>query len=395
MGHLRLRRVVAVAALASLALGTVQGGPSAATPRLDDVEDARRRSDDAAAALEGARAELGSARGAAADARARLRAIERSFELVVERYNLVAEKLLSLHADRAATELAIRRLERRIALSEADAAAIADELYKGGAQDTLEALLSSESWADIEQRIAIIRFSEAARREVFAALAASRARLQEEVTELDGQTATVAEVRGRLAELAQEIDLKAQAQRDEIARLSAIVAGAKRHRSLLAERRAAAERQQRRAEQRWEQYQAGQAPLATALPTGAMGGKVMTLTGASGGGRLAAEAALSQLGKPYVWAADGPDTYDCSGLTMWAWAHAGVVLPHNSGAQFAATARVAVVDWQPGDLLFFGSPIHHVGMYIGDGDMVEAPYTGAFVRIGSAIRSDYVGAGRP
>lgn len=394
MGHLQLRRVAAAVSLASLALGTVLG-PSAAAPRLDDVEDARRRSDAAAAALEGARAELGSARGAVADARARLAAIERSFELVVERYNLVAEKLLSLHADRAATELAIRRLERKIALNEADAAAIANELYKGGAQNTLETLLSSESWADIEQRLEIIRSSEAARREVFAALTVSRARLQEEVAELDRQTATVAEVRGRLAGLAQEIDSKARAQRDEIARLNTIVAGAERHRALLAERRATAERQRRRAEQRWDRYQARQAALAPEVPAGGVAPEAVALTGASGGGRLAAEAALSQLGKPYVWAADGPDTYDCSGLTMWAWAHAGVVLPHNSGAQFAATARVAVADWQPGDLLFFGSPIHHVGMYIGDGDMVEAPYTGAFVRIGSAVRPDYVGAGRP
>jgi cell wall-associated NlpC family hydrolase len=109
----------------------------------------------------------------------------------------------------------------------------------------------------------------------------------------------------------------------------------------------------------------------------------------------AVDAALSQIGKPYVYAAAGPDSYDCSGLTMWAWAQAGVGLPHNSGAQYAATPRVDRSDLEPGDLLFFGSPIHHVGMYIGDGQMVEAPYTGEYVRINSIDRSDYVGAGRP
>ena len=77
------------------------------------------------------------------------------------------------------------------------------------------------------------------------------------------------------------------------------------------------------------------------------------------------------------------------------WAQAGVALPHNSGAQYAATTRVDQSDWEPGDLLFAGSPIHHVGMYIGNGQMVEAPYTGAEVRVVSAYRSDYVGAGRP
>lgn len=394
MGKPQLRRILAAGLFATLAFGAAPG-PSLATPRRDDVEDARRRSDDAAAALEDARAELGSVRGAAAAARDRLIALERSFELVVERYNLVAEKLLTLHADRAATELAIRRLERKIAVNEANAAAIASELYKGGAQSTLEALLSSESWADIEQRLEIIRSSEEARKDVFATLAVSRARLRHKVTELDRQANTVADVRERLAGLARQIERKAGAQRDEIARLNAVVAGAERRAALLAERRAAAERQREQAERRWSRYQARQAAVEAAAPAGVVGGEAAVLTGASGGGGLAAEAALSQLGKPYVWAAAGPDTYDCSGLTMWAWARAGVVLPHNSGAQYAVTQRVAPGDWQPGDLLFFGSPIHHVGMYIGDGDMVEAPYTGAFVRVNSAIRSDYVGAGRP
>ncbi|MGH2748987.1 MAG: C40 family peptidase, partial [Actinomycetota bacterium] len=111
--------------------------------------------------------------------------------------------------------------------------------------------------------------------------------------------------------------------------------------------------------------------------------------------QAAVDAALSQVGKPYQWGAAGPDSYDCSGLTMWAWAHAGVSLPHNSGMQYAATPRVAQSDWAPGDLLFFGSPIHHVGMYIGNGQMVEAPYSGEQVRVNSAYRSDYVEAGRP
>ncbi|MDQ3985982.1 MAG: NlpC/P60 family protein, partial [Actinomycetota bacterium] len=111
--------------------------------------------------------------------------------------------------------------------------------------------------------------------------------------------------------------------------------------------------------------------------------------------QIAVDAALSQVGKPYQWGAAGPNSYDCSGLTMWAWAQAGVSLPHNSGMQYSATARVAQSDWQPGDLLFYGSPIHHVAMYIGGGRMVEAPYSGQSVRVVSAYRSDYVGAGRP
>lgn len=78
---------------------------------------------------------------------------------------------------------------------------------------------------------------------------------------------------------------------------------------------------------------------------------------------------------------------------MAAWA--GVSLPHNSGMQYSATRRVSRDQLQPGDLLFFGSPIHHVGMYIGNGQMVDAPRTGLNVRVVSTDRSNYVGAGRP
>ena len=80
---------------------------------------------------------------------------------------------------------------------------------------------------------------------------------------------------------------------------------------------------------------------------------------------------------------------------MYAWAQAGVSLPHSSAGQYSVTQRVSSGAWQPGDLLFYGSPIHHVAMYIGGGQIVEAPYTGTTVRVASAMRSDYVGAGRP
>jgi peptidoglycan DL-endopeptidase CwlO len=71
-----------------------------------------------------------------------------------------------------------------------------------------------------------------------------------------------------------------------------------------------------------------------------------------------------------------------------------VSLPHNSGMQYSATARISQSQLQPGDLIFYGSPIHHVAMYIGNGQVVEAPYTGASVRTAGAFRSDVVGYGR-
>jgi cell wall-associated NlpC family hydrolase len=105
--------------------------------------------------------------------------------------------------------------------------------------------------------------------------------------------------------------------------------------------------------------------------------------------------ALKYLGRPYQWAASGPSRFDCSGFTMFVYAQVGVHLPHSSRAQINCGPRVSRDNLQPGDLVFYGSPIHHVGMYIGNGKMVNAPHTGDVVSIDPAFRSDYAGACRP
>jgi cell wall-associated NlpC family hydrolase len=110
-------------------------------------------------------------------------------------------------------------------------------------------------------------------------------------------------------------------------------------------------------------------------------------------GGQALEAALSRRGDPYVWAAAGPGEFDCSGLVMWAFAQEGISLPHYTGAQWNSGMHVARNDLEPGDLVFFGSDISHVGIYVGDGLMVDAPDTGAFVRV-EPLFGDYVGAVR-
>lgn len=117
-----------------------------------------------------------------------------------------------------------------------------------------------------------------------------------------------------------------------------------------------------------------------------------------GAGAAAVAAAESQLGVPYVWGGESPGRgFDCSGLTSWAWAQAGVYLPHYSGAQMADSTPVSISDLQPGDLLFYGpGGSTHVAMYIGGGAMIEAPYTGAYVWV-TAVRlgTGFAGAGRP
>jgi peptidoglycan DL-endopeptidase CwlO len=110
----------------------------------------------------------------------------------------------------------------------------------------------------------------------------------------------------------------------------------------------------------------------------------------------AVAAAKSQLGVPYVWASERPGiSFDCSGLTKWAWGQAGVSMAHYTVSQFNAFPKVPMHALQPGDLVFFGGDLHHMGMYVGGGMMIEAPYTGANVRYSSIHGGDYAGAARP
>jgi cell wall-associated NlpC family hydrolase len=115
----------------------------------------------------------------------------------------------------------------------------------------------------------------------------------------------------------------------------------------------------------------------------------------SSGASAAVNTAKAQIGKPYVYGGAGPDNFDCSGLTMYSWRAGGVGLPHSAAMQYSAIAHVALTALQPGDLVFYGDPIYHVGIYVGGGQMIEAAHTGTDVRYASIYRPDLIGAGRP
>jgi peptidoglycan DL-endopeptidase CwlO len=111
---------------------------------------------------------------------------------------------------------------------------------------------------------------------------------------------------------------------------------------------------------------------------------------------IAVNAAMSQLGVPYVFAAESPGVaFDCSGLTKYAWGQAGVYLPHQSGAQYASIPHVTQSEIQPGDLIFYKTPIGHVAMYIGGGSLIHAPAPGDVVKIAPVNWAKVVGIGRP
>jgi len=133
-------------------------------------------------------------------------------------------------------------------------------------------------------------------------------------------------------------------------------------------------------------------------------------TGSSGGGdsgasnpppvssraSVAVSAAQSQLGVPYKFAQSSPGVaFDCSGLTAYAWGQAGVSIPHQSAAQYASTPHVPQDQAQPGDLIFYYSPISHVGLYVGGGSMIHAPQTGSTVSYSVVHWNKVVGVSRP
>lgn len=103
------------------------------------------------------------------------------------------------------------------------------------------------------------------------------------------------------------------------------------------------------------------------------------------------------LGTPYRWAGSSPSTgFDCSGLLVWAWAQVGVSLPRTSRSMYASTQRISESQLQPGDLVFYGNPVYHVGMYVGGGQMIHSPRTGDVVKIAPIHRGfgNPVGYGR-
>jgi cell wall-associated NlpC family hydrolase len=131
------------------------------------------------------------------------------------------------------------------------------------------------------------------------------------------------------------------------------------------------------------------APGSVAPPPPASGGG-----GGSGSAAAVVAYARAQVGKPYCYGGSGPGCFDCSGLTMMAWAQAGVSLPHSSASQYNVGRRISASELQPGDLIFYYSPISHVSVYIGGGQRISATHTGDYVRVQS-LGTSIVGYARP
>ncbi|MFJ3695613.1 NlpC/P60 family protein [Streptomyces sp. NPDC090052] len=229
-----------------------------------------------------------------------------------------------------------------------------------------------------QQRSAARKRGEAARS--LEGLTASQAALK---TSKESVQSKLAEARGLLSELTSE----------EKARLAALEkkkeAEAKRKAEKLAQEQAAAEKKREAA----EKTKGSGSGTGTSTGSGSASGSGSGTSSSKAAAALAF--ARAQIGKPYVWGATGPSSYDCSGLTQAAWKAAGVNLPRTTWDQVKTGTRVATKDLRPGDLVFFYDDISHVGMYIGNGMMIHAPHPGAYVREESIYYMPIYGSVRP
>jgi peptidoglycan DL-endopeptidase CwlO len=230
--------------------------------------------------------------------------------------------------------------------------------------------------------------------------------LNAQVAQLDGEQsqaqAQVATEQNAVAQNAQAVQQQKNALAQEQGQIAQLV-----QQQQQAEAAAAA----KAAQERQAAAKAAAAAAAASPPApSSSGNATATLAGlqpaapppTAAGGAGAVQAAESQIGVPYVWGGESPKGsgspgFDCSGLTAWSWGQVGVGLPHYSGAQMADSTPVPISDLQPGDLLFYGpGGSQHVAMYVGPGEMIEAPYTGASVWLtGLRLGGDFAGAGRP
>lgn len=302
----------------------------------------------------------------------------------------------------------VARRTEAINVSRRALGAYAAAQYRAGAVGPTATLIFADSPQDyFDQSHLMDRLSERQRTEIAAyesqraAAAKRRAEATEKLAELTAsQKALRTSKRTVQEKLAEARTLLAKLTAEEKARLAELERKRQAEARRKAEERAKAEAAA--AAERLRQEQAKPSPTPTPTTTAPTTTTPPTPTNPPpSGSPYAAKAeqalafARAQIGKPYVWGATGPSSYDCSGLTQAAWRAAGVDLPRTTWDQVEVGSRVATADLLPGDLVFFYDDISHVGIYIGDGMMIHAPKPGAYVREESIYYMPIYGGVRP
>ena len=347
-------------------------------------------------------AQIAVVEGQLAASNARLVAVQTAAEVAAEKYNL-ARILLQERTDaaKAAAERAAAAQKTAGIASDKLGQFAASDYMRGGNLDQLEVFLSSKGPQDLLDRAAAVQLISDIRSrtlqnaDLSSAVAgglrrqAAQAQAQQLAAEQTAESArTAAQAQVDLAAVeAASIQKQQSAMIAQLATLSNISVTLERQRQdglkAEAEARAAAQAaaQARATAQARAASDAAQRQVASAAEAERL--RQLAANPPSGDVSAVIAFAQAQIGKPYQWGAAGPGTFDCSGLTLMAWAQAGVNLLHYTGFQWAETSRVPLGQLQPGDLVFYGvdgPDSHHVGLYIGNDLMIDAPHTGAYVR---------------
>jgi cell wall-associated NlpC family hydrolase len=291
-------------------------------------------------------------------------------EVVTEQFNDARVQLETQQAAAADAAAKVAAADAAVSTARDQVRVVARSAYTGDQLTTLQAMLTSSSADQLLDRVGtldtIAQHNDALLGAAQQATeAAAQAQADAERAAADAQ-AQVDQVAAQQADLqAQIADYQADFDRLTAEQQAAAVAAAE---------------QQHAAPADSDIRSAPAASRSTREAAAAPAGAVMASSAAA---QTAVDTALAQVGDPYVWAAAGPDAFDCSGLTQYAYAAAGVRLPHSSSAQAGMGQPVSRDALQPGDLLFFYSPVSHVGMYIGNGQMVHASTSGQPVKVAS------------
>lgn len=345
---------------------------------------------------------LSNERAQAAAVQTQIDALNSKAEVAAENYNTARAQHDRLTVQVQQTERLIVALQSKIRTLQSSLGNRADAMYREGPLGFVEVLLSAKTFDDFNTTFAMItQISEQDAKNV-SELKTAKAEAVTARTTLAAAQADAARQLAAMASNKAAVESQLSARSQVLAHLNAGIktliaqqqaadaaAASARYRALIARRNTSSGGS---GDSGSSSSGGGASSSGSSSGSSDSGGNPPT----SSQGAAAVYWAEKALGRPYQWAAAGPGSFDCSGLVMWAYAHVGVSLPHSAAMQINHGSRVSRSNLQPGDLVFFGSPIHHVGMYVGGGDFIEAPHTGAVVRIASlAGRGDYAGACRP
>jgi len=328
--------------------------------------------------------------GTAAEAAELIAARGHDLEALSEQFNEARETLKAQQAAAQTAQVELDRATAALAQAQESVRGVARAAYTGEGLNSFQALMISDSADEFVNRMSTLQHVAGHQNGLLGRAADANA----------AATAAQQQVQAAVAEAQRQYDAVAGQQADlerQIAEFRAV------HDRLSAQERqavaaAAAAAHAQAAASASSASAASSAPSARASRgqrTGQLAASSAPVVANSGAAQVAIDTAMAQRGKPYVWAAGGPRAFDCSGLTQYAFAAAGISLPHSSRMQSQMGRSVSRSELQPGDLVFFYSPVSHVGIYIGGNQMVHAPTSGDVVKVASIdVMGGYAGARR-